>query len=244
MPFWLSPAGWWSSPTATAATGSSYYSLLGTNTTTLTTATTTGSHTHAIWYTDQLQNQGTVAWSHAQSATHWGGLTNDPQEALYLHQLEGWTRMEARRRLYSPAIRRGAAARVERYEREIAEARERNAAAALERQHATIQAHSDEAKKRALDLLLEHLTPAQRETFHKNSWFIVEGRSMRRYRVNARGSLAGNVDVLDSNMKTIHRLCAHCDIHSIPLGDQLLAQKLMLEFDEETFLRIANRHAA
>jgi hypothetical protein len=43
--------------------------------------------------------------------------------------------------------------------------------------------------------------------------------------------------------RVTHRLCCHCD-HTIPVYDNMLAQKLTLECDEEAFLRLANRHAA
>lgn len=100
------------------------------------------------------------------------------------------------------------------------------------------------AKERANQLLLEHLTPEQAETFSKNKWFIVEGgKSKQKYRIRDKGSLVANVDVLDGD-KVAHRLCAHAPISDVPLHDNLLAQKTMLELDEEHFLRIANRHAA
>lgn len=96
---------------------------------------------------------------------------------------------------------------------------------------------------RAQELLLQHLSPEQRDTFTRNGWFIVEGgKSKIRYRINGR-SYAGNIEVLHGDNRVIHRLCCHADSH-IPLGDQLLSQKIMLELAENDFLRIANRHAA
>jgi len=101
---------------------------------------------------------------------------------------------------------------------------------------------SEAARTRALALLRSHLTPAQRRTFEANKWFVVEGgRSKTRYRINSR-HFAGNIEILDGERVT-HHLCGHCD-HTIPLSDQLLAQKLMLEFDEDEFLKLANRRAA
>jgi len=112
----------------------------------------------------------------------------------------------------------------------------------VERQAAAVRGHLPDVKERAINLLLEHLTPEQRETFRNNDWFVVDGgKSKTKYRIHSRGSLMANIDVIKDD-KTLHRLCAHCDVHAIPLGDQLLAQKLMLEFDEDEFLRIANRH--
>lgn len=115
---------------------------------------------------------------------------------------------------------------------------------AQEAQRRVIAAHVATAQSRALDLLIKHLTPEQRETFQKNKWFIVEGgRTGRRYRIRDKGNMVANIDVLEGN-SIAHRLCGHCAAHEIPLADNLLAQKLMIEADEEAFLRIANRHAA
>lgn len=105
----------------------------------------------------------------------------------------------------------------------------------------------DAAKLRARELLFEHLTPQQRDTFDANGWFIVQGgQSKTRYRIRAAESMAGNVDVLSpvDQRHATHRLCAHVPIGMVPLGDQLLAQKIMLELAEDEFLRTANRHAA
>lgn len=108
-------------------------------------------------------------------------------------------------------------------------------------------AERDAARQRANDLLLQHLTPEQRETFVANGWFVVEGgKTKTRYRIRAVESMVANVDVLDNDLfrtdKVLHRLCGHVPTHKVPLGDQLLAQKMMLEFAENDFLRIANRH--
>lgn len=106
------------------------------------------------------------------------------------------------------------------------------------------RSHSPEAKKRALDLLLENLTPEQQKTFEEKKWFVVEGgKSKTQYRIRAKDDLVANIDVIDGE-RTKHRLCGHCNASKVPLGDQLLAQKVMLEFAEDDFLRVANRHAA
>lgn len=107
-----------------------------------------------------------------------------------------------------------------------------------------LEKHSEEARERAMELLLTSLSPAQRETFQKNRWFVVEGsKSGKKYRIHANDNVAANIEVLDGE-RVSHRLCGHCDINKIPLGDQLLAQKLTLEFAEDDFLRIANKHHA
>jgi hypothetical protein len=57
-------------------------------------------------------------------------------------------------------------------------------------------------------------------------------------------TLIANIVVLAfGGDSAVYRLCGHCH-RSLPMGDQLLAQKLMLEYDEDEFLKIANRHAA
>jgi hypothetical protein len=96
-----------------------------------------------------------------------------------------------------------------------------------------------EARKRAHALLLEHLTPQQRETFEKNKWFIVEGgKTGKRFKIFSNG-YAGNVHELDAHDRMVNRLCCHAN-PGIPLEDQLLTQKVLLEWDEEHFYRTAN----
>jgi hypothetical protein len=97
-----------------------------------------------------------------------------------------------------------------------------------------------EVETRSRELLLSKLTPEQRDTFDKNNWFVVVGgKTKTLYRVEGH-TLVANIVVL---VAAVHRLCGHCN-RSLPMADQLLAQKLMLEYDEEEFLKIANRHAA
>lgn len=112
-------------------------------------------------------------------------------------------------------------------------------------QHRLAQERSA-ALARSKELLLAHLTPAQRKTFEDNRWFVVEGgRSKQLYRVRDSGSYSANVDVLEGRPgKVTHRLCCHLSDSRVPLYDHLLAQKVWIEHDEDAFLRQANRHAA
>jgi hypothetical protein len=115
------------------------------------------------------------------------------------------------------------------------------------RQQPALAAHPKPAQDRARELLLSHLTLEQRETFEHNKWFVVKGgKSGKLYRIRDGGHVVANIEVMRAvgYNDVDHRLCAHCDASKYPLGDHFLAQKLMLEFDEEAFLRIANRHAA
>lgn len=95
-----------------------------------------------------------------------------------------------------------------------------------------------EAKVRARALLAENLSAAQRESLAKARHFIVHSPDgERRYEINQ--GRAGNVYLLDVEGKRIKRLCIHPTI-SCPDEDTMLAQKLLLEADEERFLRVAN----
>lgn len=152
---------------------------------------------------------------------------------LYLRAIEGHDEQEAARLLRL----------VERHEMLAADQRR---VIEEQRQHHHEEVRRREvAKARARELLFEHLSPAQRETFDANGWFVVEGgKSKTQYRIRAVENMAANVDVLNSKGGRTHRLCAHARVGTVPLGDQLLAQKIMLELAEDDFLRTANRHAA
>ena len=97
-----------------------------------------------------------------------------------------------------------------------------------------------EAEDKALELLLDNLEENQVEIFKKTKCFVVTGKSGKRYRINDCG-VSGNVDEMDGE-KVKARLCFQPNNSwSIPKYDSYLAQKLMLEFDEEAALRTANR---
>ena len=101
---------------------------------------------------------------------------------------------------------------------------------------ARLQAAPDRAEK----LLLDYLTPEQRETYRRYGWFVVCGQSGRRYSIWRKDGLYCNVCELGNYGQTISRLCAHAAIN-VPMGDHLLTQKLMLEHYEAEFRQIANR---
>ena len=95
-----------------------------------------------------------------------------------------------------------------------------------------------QADVRADDLLLSLLTPAERETMEKMAALVVRSQTGRTFQLR-RGRIA-NVDEMDADGNVIARFCIH-PRESVPYGDSLLAQKLMLETNEAEFLRIANR---
>jgi hypothetical protein len=189
-----------------------------TNTTATNTATTTA------YYSALSQQQTTAATNFAgltAATLYWGQQDMTPSQYMTLAQ---------NRAVYYRA-------RTEREVQEQAE-RQRIASEELERRMAARQI----AKQRSRELLLSNLTKEQRGTFERNAWFVVEGgRTRQRYRIHD-NSYSGNIHVLAGERVT-HRLCCHC-ADGIPIYDHLLAQKIHLQFDEDAFLRMANRHAA
>jgi hypothetical protein len=108
---------------------------------------------------------------------------------------------------------------------------------------AELQAQADRlaeeqaAAARARVILEENLTEEQRKQLADNNWFeVITPKGT--YRI--RRGWAGNVDRLDDGGRVRDRFCIHPS-ESVPPEDNMLAQKLLLEANEEMFLRIANR---
>lgn len=64
--------------------------------------------------------------------------------------------------------------------------------------------------------------------------------AMRQASPRSTWSFEVNIELLDDTGKPIERLCAHPALYC-PDEDTMLAQKLAIETDEESFRRIANR---
>jgi hypothetical protein len=89
-----------------------------------------------------------------------------------------------------------------------------------------------EASRRAETLLWAWLSPAQRRQYRARRWFEVTTASGRRYRI-----LRGGVLRLDP------RGSGYCieATSPVPVADEMLANKLLLETDERRFLATAHR---
>lgn len=264
MPSWYWPKEWITSSTAstTAATNTAWWSNA-------LTASTTSAWTNMATTSGLYQQQGLLQQMYAQQAQQTAmAYHQQPMSPWQLYESGTCSGLGS---LFTPSrpaiITRQDEARRDRelYRRAMEEHNEQEAARLLrlverheqldadQRRIADQQrqiAHEEQqrrqaAKDRARELLVEHLTPQQRETFDANGWFVVEGgRSKTQYRIRAVESMVANVDVLNKAGSRTHRLCAHVQIGTVPLGDQLLAQKVMIELAEDDFLRVANRHAA
>lgn len=89
------------------------------------------------------------------------------------------------------------------------------------------------ASVRAEALLLEHLDPHQRESYHKDKLFIVETPRKKRYKL----SHSRPVCQLDGEREVVS-YCIHT--FGVPREDELLGFKLLLEANELEFLKTAN----
>lgn len=98
------------------------------------------------------------------------------------------------------------------------------------------EAERAEAERRAEALLQDNLTQEQREMLARMQEFIVVGSKGKRYAIG-RGN-AHNVKELDDGGRKVKSLCALPS--GVPVGDVMLAQKFLLETDEDAFLSIAN----
>ena len=92
--------------------------------------------------------------------------------------------------------------------------------------------------ERAEALLCGNLTKAQIEQLTRSGKFLVETKSGRIYEI--RRGQQHNVFLLGPDGQPIEEFCAHPS-GGLPDADAMLAQKLVLETDEEHFCRIANR---
>lgn len=89
------------------------------------------------------------------------------------------------------------------------------------------------AAERAERLLEACLTSGQREQLRKSGWFVVYSKSGRAYQIR-RGRARNVVEV-----NTRRTYCCH-PVDNVPDADTMLAQKLMIETQEDEFLRMAN----
>lgn len=131
----------------------------------------------------------------------------------------------------TPEQKKAAAAQAERQRIENDRIRAENARlAAIEAERQRI------AAERADELLREHLDHQQRDELEKAKRFHVVSQKGKRFRID-RGS-HGNVFELDDKERPSRRFCIQPP--GVPHGDAMLAQKLLLETDEDAFRRIAN----
>lgn len=94
------------------------------------------------------------------------------------------------------------------------------------------------ASNRARELLFRHITLEQRRCFMENEHFDVVAADGATYRLCERRS--ENIFKLDENGENVEGWCIH-PREMVPVCDQLLAQKLMLESGDPSFFEIGVR---
>jgi hypothetical protein len=93
-----------------------------------------------------------------------------------------------------------------------------------------------DAQVRARDLLWEHLSDQQRGEYAAFGAFIAVGNETgQKYWINEEGELRRESDRADF---CLHIHCRQADV--LPMEDQMLAKKIIIENDEDLFLRTAN----
>lgn len=112
-----------------------------------------------------------------------------------------------------------------------------------QRQIAEAEAARKEAQERALELLRAHCNEAQRESLERHSLIDVVGSRGRTYRL--RMGRTHNVYGMVLRLGQLIRVaefCGHVE-EAVPNADNILAQKLLIECDEDAFWRSSNRWA-
>jgi hypothetical protein len=105
---------------------------------------------------------------------------------------------------------------------------------------AELQAKQKRAKAKAEQLLVEHLTEEQEKAWKENRAIFVTAKSGRRFKIKE--GRAGNIEEINAEGKSIRSFCVHVEPYNVPDADNVLAQKLALEHNEEALLRVANSH--
>ena len=93
------------------------------------------------------------------------------------------------------------------------------------------------AERRGDQLLINNLSPAQREQYGRLGYFEVIGCDTgTRYRIRYGYQL--NVEQLDRNGRRLRTLC-FLPVGGVPVGDVMLAQKIALEVFESEAIEVA-----
>ncbi len=100
------------------------------------------------------------------------------------------------------------------------------------------QVRHREGLERAKRLLIANLDEEQRQEFEARQQFFVRAMDGRLYRVNTQDH--ANIDLIEEGRPTVN----FCIVSSeyVPIYDQMLAQKLMLETDIGKLTEIANQY--
>jgi hypothetical protein len=93
------------------------------------------------------------------------------------------------------------------------------------------------SEKKALELLLDNLDINQKEIYEKTGAITVKPPSGRQYQIDGK---SGSIYELNSDGRKVKSICIHPQHYSFPLGDAILAKKLMFEICEEEARKIGH----
>lgn len=91
---------------------------------------------------------------------------------------------------------------------------------------------------RAKELFIRHLSAAQYATFVKDNYIDVKTNKRHKYRI-ATNELYINIRRMDGWFISRRKFCIRLMDYNLPFYDHILAQKLLLEIDENRFLKTA-----
>jgi hypothetical protein len=102
----------------------------------------------------------------------------------------------------------------------------------------TLSTNNLAAEQKSIELLKEWLTKKQNQDFDRHGYFhVIGGITSKRYRIERRSTF--NVAELDQSGNVARSLC-FVPTTAYAIGDIMLAQKIMLEQNEDEVLKIAN----
>jgi len=114
---------------------------------------------------------------------------------------------------------------------------ERQARTVADQQWKDHQAKQQAAKAKAERLLGAHLNAEQAQAWKENRAIFVTAKSGRRFKIKE--GRAGNIEEVNAEGTPIRHHCVHVAPGDIPDVDNVLAQKLALEYNEEMIMRLS-----
>lgn len=199
-----------------------------------------------IWTTSAATTESADTWPYWVSATITTDCTATSATATYTAAWRHWQVIPHGSGIYTA---RAQAIAPQRSEVELAAERARREE--LQRKYEKERAARIAAERKAHELLMACLTPAQRREYQEHRRFTVKLRNGNVYQIWK--GFQGNVlrvepDAVKQqgrNPRALERLCVHGYSDTIlggwmPDEDHMLGQKLLLEADEATFRRTAN----
>lgn len=102
--------------------------------------------------------------------------------------------------------------------------------------------YDDKAEERATKLLKAMLTPAQLETYDKEGYILVEGKSGRMYKVRKNSMIEVSEKIKHSNRYRTYRICIEPKHHgTICPTDEVVAKIKLIQSDEKKLHEVGNK---